>query len=161
MLTLCRIAPQDRFWDHLGAILGPSWAILGHLGAILGPSWAIFGPSWDIVGNLGATLGHLGPILGKSWAHLEQILRPGLAECAQRLNPPPPVADRVARAYWITFRLCRLLRRRSLLGRSRVPPGLTLNVLVYPCTQGFFAPRHPKTPSRPSQDRPRPLQDAS
>ena len=28
-------------WDHLGAILGPFWAISG----ILGPSWAISGPS--------------------------------------------------------------------------------------------------------------------
>ena len=33
-------------WPHLGAIFGPSWAILGHLG----PYWA-----------------HLGPILGLSW----------------------------------------------------------------------------------------------
>ena len=38
-------------WDHLGAILGPSWAISG----ILGPSWAISGPSR---GHSGSILRH-------------------------------------------------------------------------------------------------------
>ena len=50
-------SPGRPIWDPLGTPLGP---ILGHLGAILGPSWAILGPSW----------GHLGAILGPSWAHL-------------------------------------------------------------------------------------------
>ena len=49
-------------WSHLGAILGVSWAILGHLGAVLGPSWgplgSILGPSWS----------HLGALLGPPWA---------------------------------------------------------------------------------------------
>ena len=57
-------------WAHLGAILGPSWAILGPLGAILGPSWTILGclgASWD---HLGSSWGHLGAILGPSWGHL-------------------------------------------------------------------------------------------
>ena len=45
---------------HLGAFLGPSWAILG---AVLGPFWAILEPSWGL-------LRHLGAFLGPSWAIL-------------------------------------------------------------------------------------------
>ena len=35
-------------WGHLGAILGPSWAILCHLG----PFWGHLGPSWGHVGAI-------------------------------------------------------------------------------------------------------------
>ena len=49
----------------------PSWAVLGRLGAILGPSWAVLGPSWAVLGLLGAILGRswaiLGLLLGCSW----------------------------------------------------------------------------------------------
>ena len=45
---------------HLGAFLGPSWAILG---AVLGPFWTILEPSWGL-------LRHLGAFLGPSWAIL-------------------------------------------------------------------------------------------
>ena len=38
---------SQLMWIHLGAISGPSWAVLGpsrcHLGTILGPSWGILG----------------------------------------------------------------------------------------------------------------------
>ena len=59
---------------HLEAILGQPCATWGHLGAILGPSWAILGPSRGhlraILGRLEAYRGHLGAILGPSWGHL-------------------------------------------------------------------------------------------
>ena len=71
----------------LGALLGPSWAllgtILGSLGALLGPSWGplgpTMGPSWPILHRLGLPRGHVGParlfcelswaLLGPSWGH--------------------------------------------------------------------------------------------
>ena len=43
-------------WGRLGAVLAPSWSILGRLGAVLG--------------HLGAILGRLGGVLGPSWGHL-------------------------------------------------------------------------------------------
>ena len=57
----------------LGAILGPSWAVLGRLGAILGPSWAVLGHLGAILGPLELSWGCLGPswaVLGPSWAIL-------------------------------------------------------------------------------------------
>ena len=60
-----------------GAILGhvgPSWPILAHLGASLGPSWAILVPSWGHLGpswdRLGTVLGNLGAVLGGPWGVL-------------------------------------------------------------------------------------------
>ena len=76
-------------WDHLGsklgvlgAILAPSWRVLGQvggswghlgsklggLGGILAPTWGVLGPSWlqdeGSWGYLGSKLGGLGSILG-------------------------------------------------------------------------------------------------
>ena len=58
-------APGTRHWarrghrtgsSHLGALLGPSWAILGHLRPSLGPLRALLGPSWAVLGRHGAIL---------------------------------------------------------------------------------------------------------
>ena len=84
--------PSWAIFEDLGAILGPSWVILGHLGdlgAMLKPCWAILGSSW---GHLAPTSGHLGP----SWDHLGAILgnlgaKVGSGEvlpfCLQTLGP--------------------------------------------------------------------------
>ena len=56
--------------EHLGVILGSSWAVLG-------PSWAVLGPSWAVLGHPGAILSRLGAILGSlgpSWSHVEAVL---------------------------------------------------------------------------------------
>ena len=51
----------ERFWQ----VLGRSWAAPEHLGRLLGGSWAVLGSSWVILGGswapLGAYLGALGP----------------------------------------------------------------------------------------------------
>ena len=49
--------------DHLGAIFGPPWAILGQLGPIWGPSRGHLGSSLRLLGDM---LGHF----GQSWGHL-------------------------------------------------------------------------------------------
>ena len=46
-------------------IWGPSWA---QLGAILGPSWGVLGPFWGLLGPSWAYLGQIGVLLGPSWA---------------------------------------------------------------------------------------------
>ena len=72
---------------NFGAILGPSWAILGLLGAILGPSWGHHGPSW---GHLGAILGPSWAILGPCWA----ILGPSwaiLGLLGAKISPSPKI----------------------------------------------------------------------
>jgi hypothetical protein len=43
--------------EHLGVILGSSWAVLGPSWAVLGPSWAVLGPSWAVLGPSWAVLG--------------------------------------------------------------------------------------------------------
>ena len=85
-----------------GAILGPSWGLLGghfsssparcagvwilepmcyHLHAIFGASWAIFGDLGPVWGDRGLLWGHLGPcwgrlgaVLGPSWGRLGAVL---------------------------------------------------------------------------------------
>ena len=51
-------------WASLGAVLGPSWAVLRASWAVLAPSWAILGRSWGPLGpswrGLGCLLGRLG-----------------------------------------------------------------------------------------------------
>jgi hypothetical protein len=52
---------------HLGAILGPFWATWGNLeplGAMLGPSSAILDHLGALWGHLGTILHHLGAIFG-------------------------------------------------------------------------------------------------
>ena len=44
-----------------GAILGPSWPILGR-------SWGLLGPSWAILGGLGGGPGSSWAVLGRSWS---------------------------------------------------------------------------------------------
>ena len=65
---LAQLAMSGAILCDLGAILKPSWTILGHLGD-LGPSWdglgAILGPSSAILDHLGAILGHLRAIFGR------------------------------------------------------------------------------------------------
>ena len=81
----------------LGAILGPSWAILKSLGFFGGPSWghpgasrgnlgAFSGPHQAILGTSWAILGPLGPILGPSWGHLGP-LRPFLGPLGAICGP--------------------------------------------------------------------------
>ena len=100
-------------WGPLGTNLGPSWALLGPSWALLGPSWAILGPSGPLLGPLLADIGQLyveqsiyrswiasSIDLSTYWALDEAIHRPngrypepllpGPAECAKRVNPPPP-----------------------------------------------------------------------
>ena len=50
----------------LGAILGPSWAVLSHLG----PSWGYLRPAWD---HLGAVLGPSRAVVGPSGAILGRL----------------------------------------------------------------------------------------
>ena len=80
-------AVLGTYWGRPGAVLKPSWAVLGpswgrlgavlgRLGAVLGPSGAILGPSWDVLGRLGTVLGRLGAVLGPSWGHLGAVLGP-------------------------------------------------------------------------------------
>ena len=53
--------------EHLGVILGSSWAVLG-------PSWAVLGPSWAVLELKMAGLGrHL------QHHHLLQALKPSFA----------------------------------------------------------------------------------
>ena len=84
-------ARPDLILGPLGAILGPSWAllgaILGHSGPIPGPSWAskqaynrcerytaYFGVTLDLSwGHSGAILGSIGVILGRSGAILKLL----------------------------------------------------------------------------------------
>ena len=70
------MAHFERSWDHLEAILGPSWPILAPSWPILGPSWPILEPPWLILEAswpiLEASWSHLGP----SWAHLGPSWRP-------------------------------------------------------------------------------------
>ena len=70
------LAHFERSWDHLEAILGPSWPILAPSWPILGPSWPILEPPWLILEAswpiLEASWSHLGP----SWRHLGAILGP-------------------------------------------------------------------------------------
>jgi len=90
-------------WDHLGAILGPSWCHLG-------PSWSHLGPSWPPGGRrLGGpskrqlTWGHISPycvtISEPSWGSLGAILRPSWGYLGAFLGPS-----------WVSksSRLCRL-----------------------------------------------------
>ena len=64
------------FATNIGAILGPSWYLLGSSRGLLGPTWAILVPSGGLSGPLGAIWGPLGAILGPSCGHRGAILRP-------------------------------------------------------------------------------------
>ena len=50
---------------HLGAVLGPSWAVLEASWAVLGPSWAVLGRSWGPLGPSWAGLGGLLSLVGQ------------------------------------------------------------------------------------------------
>ena len=58
---------MERSWGHLGALLGPSWGVLGGL-YVRTPSWRLLGLPWWLffvyLASLGAFLGLLGPLLG-------------------------------------------------------------------------------------------------
>ena len=75
--------------------------------------------------------------------------RHGLAECETLFNPPPPVADRVARACWITCKFADFFKTKSSTGPAH-PAG------PHP-KRGTLLP---KSSPRRLQDRPRALQDA-
>ena len=69
------------FAASCGAILRPSWGLLGPSCRLLGPSWGVFVPSWGRLkpswGILGQSWGILGPrcaLLRPSWGHLGAIL---------------------------------------------------------------------------------------
>ena len=152
-------------WAHLGAILGPCWAILGPSWGHLGPPWAILGTSWGLLAlsfgltfNILTQMGHVGDILLPCWtigallcSHIgdilppcwtigarsrPSILQPGLAECAQRLNPPHPPGGT---ACWTTFKLFQTLSDSSEESRqrSRNPQGRTRGAGLYPALEGF------------------------
>ena len=62
-----------QYWlqvGGLGAILAPSWGSWGHLGSKLGGLGAILAPSWGSWGHHGSKLGGLGAILAPSWGVL-------------------------------------------------------------------------------------------
>ena len=81
------VVALKQFWDHLGVILGASWATsgpscghIGHLGVILGLSCAISvlrlrktDDAWSLLWSLRAILApfwrHLEATLGPSWGH--------------------------------------------------------------------------------------------
>ena len=77
---------------------------------------------------------------------------PGLPLCG--LNPPPPVADRVARACWITFRLCRLLFFEDFVFHS-----VRAIRKSAPCTDKFTVSRTLQTPPRNLPDTIQTLKD--
>ena len=102
-------------WTRLGPCLGHLGAILGHLGAFLGLLGAIFGHPGAMLANVGAILGVPADIWGPPWCivgpltttyyyvlprtatnylgqtlSLSTTMDQGPAECAERLNPPPP-----------------------------------------------------------------------
>ena len=68
-----------------GAILGPSWHVMGAFGGLLGALWNDPHPTWHVMGHLGADLTRPGgvfdrpePHLGGSWSlMLADLTRPG------------------------------------------------------------------------------------
>ena len=46
----------------------------GSLGGVLGRLGAVFGPSWAVLGRLGGALGRLGGVLETSWGPLGAVL---------------------------------------------------------------------------------------
>ena len=78
-----------------GAILEPSWAILGPLGAILGPSWGVLGPLAAILrpswGLLGASWGQLRPTFGPYGPKVAQY---GFQDSPTRAQKWPKIAPR-------------------------------------------------------------------
>ena len=57
-------------WAPSGAVLGPSWGLLGRLGAswaVLAASWAVLGPSWGVLERSSGVSGASWAVLGASW----------------------------------------------------------------------------------------------
>ena len=106
-------AVSEPSWGRLGAVLGPSWAVLGRLRSmdfrncrntkktrkndgkttILASSGLLWGVLWDVLGGLlgvlGGFLGRLGAILGRLGPSLGALLGGVLG----RLGPPEGILE--------------------------------------------------------------------
>ena len=123
-------------WALLGALLGPSWSVLGWAVlwptvAVSGPSRGLLGPSWSVLGGL---LGRLGAILGASWARLE-LWKPAKARTLKPSNNLNKINDfgnheallgDLLELSWLVWEGSWAARRPSWAGPSRRhlgPPG--------------------------------------
>ena len=53
-----------------GAVLGPSWHVMGAFGGLLGALWNDPHPTWHVMGHLGADLTRPGGVLDRPGPHL-------------------------------------------------------------------------------------------
>ena len=53
-----------------GAVLGPSWHVMGAFGGLLGALWNDPHPTWHVMGHLGADLTRPGGVLDRPEPHL-------------------------------------------------------------------------------------------
>ena len=74
--------------DRLGAVLRPSWRVLGRLGAVLEPSWGRLGPSWRRLGSAWRRLGASCWLIGASWKLLESLFVFNRRESKKYYNSP-------------------------------------------------------------------------